>query len=98
MGWTMVIAPSSVSDLAGLRRRAMLQRLPHLDVALGGPDARVVKRFGLVIGAGDVEGHAVLEDHPMPVFRSHRPHRLVIDLLQRGALGGTRPGDGEEVR
>src|SRR4051794_19875689 len=97
MGWTMVIAASCASDLTRFRRRAVLKRLPHLDIALGGPDARVVQSLGLVIGAGDVEWHAVLEDHPVAVFRPHLPHRVVIDLLEAGAPVGTRLGDGEEV-
>ena len=39
-----------------------LQRRPHLAVALGRPDRRVVDAGGFVEGAGDVEGQAMLVD------------------------------------
>src|SRR5258708_34996263 len=59
-----------------------LQRLPHLDVALGGPDARMGDAARLVVGAADAERHAVLEDDPASVFGRHRLVGLVEDLLQ----------------
>src|SRR5689334_21281806 len=42
--------------------RSALQRFPHLDVALGRPDARMRDALRLVVGPGDAERHAVLED------------------------------------
>src|SRR5207253_1390323 len=44
-----------------------LQRGPHVLVALRRPDARVAVRRCLVVGARDVEGHAVLVDELLAV-------------------------------
>ena len=43
-----------------------LQRLPHFDVAFGGPDPGIGDAADLVEAARDVEGEAVVEDHPLP--------------------------------
>src|SRR3954452_10231396 len=59
-----------------------LQRRPHGAVALGGPDAGCVDALGLVVGARDVEGLAVLEDRPAAVLGAHGGSRLVEALLQ----------------
>ena len=77
--------------------RSALQRLPHLAVALGGPDARVAVLRGLVVGAGHVEGHAVVEDHPAAVLRLQRRVGLAVDGLQVLAGGGAGLDAGVEV-
>jgi hypothetical protein len=71
--------------------------LPHLDVALGGPDARVAVRGGLVVGTGHVEGHAVVKDHPVAVLRAHGGHRGAVDALQVLAGGGAGLHRGKHV-
>ena len=48
---------------------------------------RMVQAARLVPGAGDVEGHAVLEDDPLPVLGPHLGHGLVVHRLERGAAG-----------
>src|SRR5690606_21718258 len=65
--------PAGPVDAAG---RSAFELLPHLDVALVGPDARVVVAGRLVVGARDVERHAVVEDHPLAVARLHE----IVDL------------------
>mmetsp|Transcript_2396 Transcript_2396/g.3984 ORF Transcript_2396/g.3984 Transcript_2396/m.3984 type:complete len:324 (+) Transcript_2396:927-1898(+) len=37
---------------------------------------------GLVVGAGHVEGHAVVEDDPVAVGRAQRGHRALVDGLE----------------
>src|SRR5918993_2079319 len=87
-----MIAPRSGALPAKTSTR-LLQRRPHLDVALGGPDARMVEALGFVVSARHVERHAVLEDHPVAVAWLQRRHRLVVGLLQRIArLGALRHG------
>ncbi|KAI1690661.1 hypothetical protein Ddc_24800 [Ditylenchus destructor] len=48
--------------------RSALERVPHLLIALGRPDARVTELCDLVVGAAHVERHAVVEDHPLAVL------------------------------
>src|SRR6185295_2651199 len=68
---------------ASASARSALERLPHLDVALGRPDARIgiVRRF--VVGAGHVERQAVVEDDPVPEPRLQRVVRLAVDGVER---------------
>src|SRR5262245_11662706 len=61
-----------------------LKHGPHGPIALGRPDAGRVDALGLVVGARDIEGLAVLEDRPAPVLRAHRRRGLVEAILQRG--------------
>src|SRR5690606_3411181 len=68
-----------------------LQRVPHLLVALGGPDARIrILAARLVVAAGDVEGQAVIEDHPVAVLGLELGIGLGVALRQRlaGGLAG----------
>lgn len=53
--------------VAGQDTTLAFQRFPHLAVALGRPHTRVRILRGLVVSPGHVEGHAVIEDHPMAV-------------------------------
>src|SRR5581483_620451 len=66
-------------------RASPLQRRPHGAVALGRPHAGGVDALGLVVGAGDVEGLAVLENGPARVLGTHGGGRLVEALLERRA-------------
>src|SRR5512145_3246116 len=59
-----------------------LERGPHLAVALGGPDARVGVLRGLVVAAGHVEGHAVVEDHPVAVLRPELGAGVAVDGVE----------------
>src|SRR5439155_25227587 len=66
------------------------ERVPHLDVALGGPDARIDMTGELVVAARHVERHAVVEDHPMPVLRPQCGDAGLVDRVQvlpRGDAG-----------
>src|ERR1700732_857957 len=59
-----------------------LQRAPHLLVTLGRPDARVAKTGGFIIRARNIERQAVIEDHPMAVFRPQLRADILVDRLQ----------------
>src|SRR5690606_2269194 len=74
-----------------------LQRRPHLPVALRGPDARMVETLRLVIGARDIERHAVLVDGEVLEPGVHHLAAAIERLLQRDASRGA-PGDGAVER
>ncbi len=52
---------------------------------------------GLVVGAGDVEGHAVVEDDPVPVARAQPLAGLAVDGLEVQAGVGAGLDAGPEV-
>src|SRR3954447_987942 len=81
----------------GLHGGALFESTPHLNIALGGPDSGVVESLRLVIRTTHVERHAVLEDHPTPVFGTQRLQSLVIDLLQRRSFSDAGPGNAEQI-
>src|SRR3569623_646246 len=72
--WTLTARVASTS--------LTFQRLPHLLVALRGPDARVAEARDLVVRARDVERQAVIEDHPVPELGLERIVRLPIARSQ----------------
>src|ERR1039457_2252882 len=74
-----------------------LQRRPHLLVALRRPDARIAMRRCFVVGARDVERHAVLVDELLAVFRAQPGLGVGVDALQVVALGHARLHAGEEL-
>ena len=55
-------------------RPSVLQRVPHLAVALGGPDRRPLDAVELVPEPLHVEGQAVLEDRPPCRTAARAPH------------------------
>src|SRR5690606_7603973 len=58
------------------------QRFPHFYVALGSPDPRVVVPCGFVIGPGNVERHAVVEDDPVRIAGLHEIVSFTVDGLE----------------
>ena len=82
---------------AAQRPGLAFQLFPHFLVALGGPDPRVGVLGRLVIGAGDVERHAVVEDHPVAVFRLQRGVGFLVDRPQVLAGGDTLLDGSEQV-
>src|SRR5690349_9084107 len=73
-------SPTAATDP---RSASLLERLPHLDVALRGPDPRIHETARLVIGAGHVERHAMVEDGKAAELRSQLVAGVAVDLLQR---------------
>src|SRR6186713_1737121 len=62
---------------------ALLERAPHLDIALGGPDAWIADTAGLIVGTADVEWHAVVEDRESAELRAQAFARRMVDRRQR---------------
>jgi hypothetical protein len=91
-------APSSgrghPSSSCGAAATSPLQGLPHLAVALGGPDARGVDAARLVVGARHVERQAVLEDRPVAVDRPHALGGGIEALLERAPRAAPRGSRG----
>src|SRR5437773_11869905 len=79
----MSIAPDYAATIKATQRRGSgLERRPHLLVALRRPDARVAIVRRLVIGARDIERHAVIENDPIAVFRLQSIVRFAVDAAQ----------------
>src|SRR5262245_44130608 len=73
-----------------------LQRRPHLAVALGRPDDRVIDPARLVVGAADVKWQTVLVDSVAAELGVHGFAHLVESLLEGEALVNGRRGRAEQ--
>src|SRR6202035_1205511 len=62
--------------------RSGFQVAPHLPVTLRRPDARVAKTRGFIIRARNIERQAVIEDHPVAVFRPQSLADIPVDGFQ----------------
>src|SRR5947199_3854801 len=79
----MSIAPDYAATIKATQRRGSgLERRPHLLIALRRPDARIAMLRRLVIGARDIERHAVIEDDPIAIFRLQSIVRFAIDAAK----------------
>src|SRR5205823_1736856 len=65
--------------------RSTLEGFPDLGVLLRRPHLRL-EPAGLVVGAGNVEREAVLEDRPVAVARLERGSGVAERLLEPGAV------------
>src|SRR5258708_27268516 len=82
----------TVTDGRSLPRRiSPLQRRPHVAVALGGPDHRVIDALCLIEGARDIERQTMFVDRKGGEFRVHDGARRTEGLLERVAGGDASP-------